>query len=74
MKVQVQAIPLSDVQHSERLVKRGALLLFRGIRAVAAQAAKAPGVLAQASADVKAAWVESSDSSSRREQSSLPNA
>ena len=60
MKVQVQAIPLSDSQPSERIVKRGALILFRGLRAVAAQAAKAPGVFAQASADVKSAWRETS--------------
>lgn len=64
MKVQVQAIPLSDSQPSERIVKRGALLLFRGIHALATQAAKAPGVIAQASADVREAW----------EQSSRPNA
>jgi hypothetical protein len=53
------AIPLSDVQPSERIVKRGALLLFRSVRALTAQAAKAPGVLAQASADVRDAWRQS---------------
>lgn len=56
--MKVQAVPLST-QPSERIVKRGALLLFRGIRAVAAQAAKAPGVLAQASADIREAYYES---------------
>jgi hypothetical protein len=55
--MKVQAVPLST-QPSERLVKRGALLLFRGIHAIAAQAAKAPGALAQASADIKSAWQE----------------
>jgi len=59
MKVQVQAIPLSDTQPSERIVKRGALLLFRGLRALTEQVAKAPGVLAQASADVREAWEQS---------------
>ena len=56
--MKVQAVPLST-QPSERYVKRGALLLFRGLRALTAQAAKAPGVLAQASADVRDAWAES---------------
>ncbi|MCX7143732.1 MAG: hypothetical protein NT123_22345 [Proteobacteria bacterium] len=52
------AVPLSDSQPSERIVKRGALLLFRGLRALTEQAAKAPGVIAQATADVKSAWQE----------------
>ena len=57
--MKVQAVPLST-QPSERLVKRGALLLFRGLRALTEQAAKAPGVIAQASADVREAWRETS--------------
>jgi hypothetical protein len=59
MKVETQAVKLSDPASGERIVKRGALLLFRGLRALTEQVAKAPGVLAQASADVRAAWRES---------------
>ena len=61
--MKVQAVPLST-QPTERIAKRGALILFRGLRALSEQVAKAPGVLAQASADVREAW----------EQSSRPNA
>ncbi len=60
MSIKVQAVPLSNPQSSERLVKRGALLAFRALRAVTAQAKKTPGILAQASADVRDAWQESS--------------
>jgi hypothetical protein len=59
MKVENQAVRLSDVEPSERIVKRGALLLFRGVRSLTAQAVKAPGVLAQASKDVRDAWRQS---------------
>lgn len=50
------AVPLSDEQPTERLVKRGALLAFRALRAVTAQAKKAPGVIALAVSDVREAW------------------
>jgi hypothetical protein len=60
MKVHTQAVQLSNPQPEERLVKRGALLAFRALRAVTAQAKKTPGILAQASADVRSAWQESS--------------
>jgi hypothetical protein len=62
MKIHVQPIALTPatVQHSERLVKRGALTAFRLLRAACAQASTVPGILAQASADVREAWQESS--------------
>ena len=59
MKIHVRAVPLSNVSTGERLVKRGALVTFRALRAVLEQARKAPGFLAQASADVRDAWQES---------------
>lgn len=59
MKVEVKAVQLSDLSSGERLVKRGALVAFRVLRAVTEQAKKAPGLLAQASADVRDAWQES---------------
>jgi hypothetical protein len=58
MKFQTQAIRLSNTQPAERLVKRGALLAFRALRAITEQAKKAPGILAQASTDVRNAWQE----------------
>jgi hypothetical protein len=62
MKIHVQPIALTPitVQSSERLVKRGALTAFRLLRAACAQASTVPGILAQASADVREAWQESS--------------
>ena len=64
------AVPLSEKQPTERIVKRGALILFRGLRALTEQAAKAPGVIAQASADIRDAYYETAN----REQSLPPNA
>ena len=62
MKIHVQPIALTPVRSSssERLVKRGALTAFRLLRAACAQASTVPGILAQASADVREAWQESS--------------
>ncbi|MEI7431520.1 MAG: hypothetical protein WCL27_13780 [Betaproteobacteria bacterium] len=62
MKIQVQPIALTPAHPvtSERLVKRGALTAFRLIRAAIGQAATVPGILAQASTDVRDAWQESS--------------
>jgi len=57
--MKVQSIPLSPPQPAGRPVKRGALAVFRTLRAAATQAKKAPGLLAQASDDVRAAWRES---------------
>ena len=60
MKSHQQAIPLSNTEPSDRLVKRGALLAFKALRALTDQAKEVPGVLAQAKADVLEAWAESS--------------
>jgi hypothetical protein len=62
MKVHVQPIALTpaSLQSSERIVKRGALSAFRLLRAAIGQASTVPGILAQASADVRDAWQESS--------------
>ena len=60
MKSHQQAIPLSNTEPSDRLVKRGALLAFKALRALTNQAKEVPGVLAQATADVREAWAESS--------------
>lgn len=57
--MKVQSIPLSHPQRSERLVKRGASVVFRTVRALAEKAHKVPGVLAQAGNDVADAWRES---------------
>jgi hypothetical protein len=59
MSIKVQSIELSNPQPTERIVKRGALLAFRALRAVTAHAKKTPGALAQAATDVRAAWQES---------------
>lgn len=59
MKIQTRAVQLSNPSSGERLVKRGALLAFRTLRAITDRAKKAPGFLAQAGADVRAAWQES---------------
>ena len=62
MKVNVQPIALKPASFhtSERLVKRGALTAFRLLRVAIGQASTVPGILAQASADVRDAWQESS--------------
>lgn len=58
MKVHTQPIRLSNTQPAERLVKRGALLAFKALRAMTSQAKEVPGILAQATADVREAWAE----------------
>ncbi len=58
MNIKTQAIQLSNPSSGERLVKRSALMAFRALRAITEQAKKAPGILAQASADVRDAWQE----------------
>jgi hypothetical protein len=57
--MKVLALPLSNSQHPDRLVKRAALSAFSALRIVAEHANKAPGILTQASADVRDAWQES---------------
>lgn len=58
MKVHTQPIPLDNGQHPERLVKRGARALFSLVRSTANQAQRVPGILSQATADVRDAWAE----------------
>jgi hypothetical protein len=58
MKVQSIALPVA--QPSERIVKKGALLFFRAVRLATEQAKRAPGIIAQATSDIRDAWEESS--------------
>lgn len=60
MKVHNQPIPLDNGQSAERLVKRGARALFSLVRSTAGQAQRVPGILSQATIDVREAWAESS--------------
>ena len=60
MNSNAQPVKLSNTKPSDRLVKRGALLAFKALRALTNQAKEVPGVLAQATADVREAWAESS--------------
>ncbi len=57
--MQTVPIKLNSNQSTDSLVKRGALLTFRAVRAIASQAKEAPGILSQAASDVKSAWVAS---------------
>ena len=58
MKVCNQAIPLANPKSAERLVKRGARALFTLVRSTAGQAQRVPGILSQATIDVREAWAE----------------
>lgn len=58
MKTQHQRIPLGTSPSSDRLVKRGALLAFKAVRAVTHRAKGVPGILSQAATDVRDAWAE----------------
>lgn len=60
MKVHNQPIPLTNTKSADRLVKRGARALFTLVRSTAGQAQRVPGILSQATADVREAWAESS--------------
>ena len=60
MKVTVQPISINPSKTESRLVKQGAFAVFRALRVIADQAKKTPGILAQASVDVREAWEESS--------------
>ena len=57
--INVRAVPLSNQSSDSTVVKTAALFTFRALRALTAQAKKAPALLAQASADVRDAWQES---------------
>lgn len=61
MKITTQPIPLSSTSQPGEgtVVKRGALTVFRALRAAAQQARTVPVLFAQASADIHAAWEES---------------
>ena len=60
MKTLSQSIPLSNITTDERIVKTGALMLFRVLRTVADYASQIPEVATQAASDIATAWEESS--------------
>lgn len=60
MKVLNQSIQLSNTTTDERIVKTGALMLFRAVRTLADYASQLPAVATQAASDVADAWRESS--------------
>jgi hypothetical protein len=60
MKVLNQSIQLSNTTADERIVKTGALMLFRAVRTVADYASQLPAAATQAASDVADAWRESS--------------
>ncbi len=60
MKVLNQSIQLSNTTTDERIVKTGALLLFRAVRTVAGYASQLPTAATRAASDVADAWRESS--------------
>lgn len=60
MQVQVKPVSLATAQPTGRIVKRGALSLFRVVRAVVDHSKEVPGILQQAAEDVRTAWEESS--------------
>lgn len=61
MSIKSQPVDLITTTGSdERLVKRGALGLFRLVRELASHAQEVPGVISQAVDDVRTAWEESS--------------
>jgi hypothetical protein len=68
MKVLNQSIQLSNTTADERIVKTGALMLFRALRTVADYASQIPEVATQAASDIATAWEESA-----KEESSRPN-
>jgi hypothetical protein len=59
MKTTDNVIHLRDKQPKERLVKRGALVAFKAIRAIASQAKEVPGQLSQSLTDLREAWEQS---------------
>jgi hypothetical protein len=60
MKTLSQSIPLSNTTADERIVKTGALMLFRALRTVADYASQIPEAATQAASDIATAWEESS--------------
>lgn len=60
MKTHNPPIPLNNGRPAERLVKRGARALFSLVHSTAGQAQRVPGILSQATIDVREAWAESS--------------
>ena len=59
MQNHVTTVPLANPANGS-LLKRLSLSTFRAVRGVTAQAKEVPGLLAQASQDIKDAWRESS--------------
>ena len=59
MKTVSQSVQLSTTL-DERIVKTGALMLFRAVRTVADYASQLPAAANQAASDVADAWRESS--------------
>ena len=53
-------ITMLDHIPEDRFIKKVALFTFKGVRSLFSQAQKAPVYAIQASADIRAAWVESS--------------
>jgi hypothetical protein len=60
MKTLSQSVQLSNTTADERIVKTGALMLFRTLRTVADYASLIPEVATQAATDIATAWEESS--------------
>ena len=60
MKTMSQSIQLSNTTADERIVKTGALMLFRALRTVADYASQIPEAATQAASDIATAWEESS--------------
>ena len=61
MTIKTQPVRLTEtITVQERFVKRCALGIFRLVRSVATHAEEVPGIVKQATDDVRAAWEESS--------------
>ncbi len=57
--MQTVPIKLNSNQSTDRLVLRGAQLAFKALRSIASRAKETPGIVAQATADIRTAWVAS---------------
>lgn len=60
MKVHTQAVQLSNRSGEATVVKQGALMTFRALRALGSYIAEIPAVATQVANDVGEAWRESS--------------
>lgn len=62
MKHTVQPIPLvkAAAPDDSRLIKQGALTMFRLLRSGIEQAKELPGIVQQVATDIREAWEESS--------------